>query len=309
MKALILAVFATLMLLPIATAQPSGAETDKETDTIRQGIGDGVHVTELLDFHITDTAAYNANATWTFLVQNNATGLKAFAGQNGQEQTVNSSKVASSNSGSGIAFYNTVSVNLTGLFTVTTSDKLTVRIEFSLPTLYDHQLSHSPAALIVYAEANDGFEPRGKNIPDFFPTGERYHAAMTNPPAGLRYSVDFVPASPDDNVVAQGTRDLTPYFWAAAGLVAGFLIALYLARRGLFGTASKKFKKGGTLESGAMLEARRRTLMAALKELEIAHDAKEIPDSAYAPLKEEYKAQAVRVMRTLDEKQDTSPKT
>ncbi|HLE47945.1 MAG TPA: hypothetical protein VI818_06580 [Candidatus Thermoplasmatota archaeon] len=109
-------------------------------------------------------------------------------------------------------------------------------------------------------------------------------------------------------IIALGEElGLTGTVWIAVFLAAfaGFIIAVVAARQGWLGSArAKKFEKGGEMESNDMLEARRRTLMAALKELEIAHEAKEIPDDAYAPLKEEYKAQAVRVLRTLDDKKE-----
>ena len=92
----------------------------------------------------------------------------------------------------------------------------------------------------------------------------------------------------------------------ALGVVVGLFLAYVAVRQGWVSAPgkAKKFVKGGAMESRAVLEARRRTLLAALKELETAHETREVPDDAYGPLKEEYKAQAVRVMRSLEEKKE-----
>ncbi|HEX9816720.1 MAG TPA: hypothetical protein VGB18_07050, partial [Candidatus Thermoplasmatota archaeon] len=182
-----------------------------------------------------------------------------------------------------------------------TSETFSIRFEYDVGRTYDRFVTTEPAQLVIYAEPMDNRVPVGENVPEFFPTETRYHAVDENVADGHHYTVEFVTVQTEG---PGGTRDLTPYLFAFVGVAVGFLIALMLARRGLIAQKEKKFEKGGTMESRDMLSARRRTLMAALKELELAHDAKEIPDNAYAPLKEEYKAQTVRVMRTMDEKKE-----
>jgi len=126
------------------------------------------------------------------------------------------------------------------------------------------------------------------------------HATRNDVPANQTYTFSFqaAPTAP--------SQDRTPILWGVLGLVAGIVLMLIGVRMGWVASRPQKakFEKGGASEARTMLEARRRTLLAALKELEHAHEAKEIPDDAYAPLKEEYKAQAVRVMRNLEEKKE-----
>jgi len=132
--------------------------------------------------------------------------------------------------------------------------------------------------------------------------GGRLHFGQKDVGANTTHTF-FFEASP---TVTTATSDLSKYVWAIAGAVLGAFLVLFVIRQGWMSAPgrSKKFLKGGAMESRTMLEARRRTLLAGLKELEAAHDAKEVPDDAYAPLKEEYKAQAVRVLRTLEEKKE-----
>lgn len=133
-----------------------------------------------------------------------------------------------------------------------------------------------------------------------------YHDAHIQTPANTTYEFEFRPATGPARTAA--TKNQNQFVWAGGGLLLGWALFWLAARQGWVSAPAKakKFVKGGQMESRPMLEARRRTLLAALKELEQAHDSKEIPDDAYAPLKEEYKAQAVRVMRSIEEKSQGS---
>ena len=292
-----LLLLASLLIVPtIDAAAPAGAVVDKETDTIQQTSQTGNHISERIEFRVTVTSQYRGN--WSFQIQPGHQNLEAFAVRNGEEQTVNATVV---DDGSG---HDTVYVNVSAIHTaIATSDTFAIRFEYDVGPTYDRIVTSEPAQLIINAEPMEGKVPSGEKIPPFVDTGGRYHAGMENPPDGHSYTVEFftVSANPGGQ---PATRDFTPILYGIAGLAVGFLLALFLARRGMIAQKAKKFEKGGTMESSTMLEARRRTLMAALKELELAHDAKEIPDNAYAPLKEEYKAQTVRVMRRLDEKKE-----
>ncbi len=291
-----LLLLAALLLVPVVdAAPPGGAVVDKETDTVRQVTTTTNHISEKIEFRVTVTSQYNGN--WSFDIQPGHQNLQGFASRNGQEQNVSVSVV---NDGSG---HDTAYVNLSALHTaIATSDKFSIRFEYDVGPTYDRFVTSEPAQLVVYAEPIDDQIPVGENLPNFFPTSDRYHAVDENVADGHHYTLSFVAVQTTGNGGA--TRDMTPYLYALVGVIAGFLIALMLARRGLIAQKEKKFVKGGAMESRDMLTARRRTLMAALKELELAHEAKEIPDNAYAPLKEEYKAQTVRVMRNLEEKNE-----
>ena len=294
-----LLLFALLLLVPATEAAPAqGAVVDKETDTVTQSTATTSHVSEKIEFHVTVTSQYNGN--WSFDIQPGHQNLEAFAIRNGDEQSVNVTVVKD---GSG---HDTAYVNLSAIHTaVATSDTFSIRFEYDVGATYDRHVTSEPGQLVVFAEPMEGQVPDGEDIPDFVLAGERYHAGVENPGDGFRYTVAFKAATTDtDPAGGGGTRDMTPFFYGLVGLAIGFLLAVILARRGMIGQKTKKFQKGGAMESRQMLEARRRTLMAALKELELAHDAKEIPDNAYAPLKEEYKAQTVRVMRNLEDKNE-----
>lgn len=293
-RAILLPLVALILIPAVHAAPPAGAVVDKETDTVEQRTAQSTHVSERIEFRVTVTSQYKGN--WSFKIQSGHQNLQALAVRNGQEQAVNVSIVAD---GSG---HDVVHVNLSEIHTaIATTDRFAVRFEYDVGPTYDRYVTSQPAQLVVYAEPLGDNVPNGEGLPDFIPTGDRYHAIAENPPDGYHYYVEFLTVQAGDGAAP---RDLTPFVYGVIGIITGFLIALVLARRGHIAQKAKKFEKGGTMESRDMLEARRRTLMAALKELELAHESKEIQDSAYAPLKEEYKAQTVRVMRNLEEKKE-----
>lgn len=293
-RTMILLLAALLFVPVIDAAAPAGAVVDKQTDTVKQVTTTTNHISEKIEFRVTVTSQYNGN--WSFDIQPGHQNLQAFAIRNGDEQNVNVSVVKD---GSG---HDTAYVNLSALHkAIATSDTFSIRFEYDVGPTYDRIVTSEPAQLVVYAEPIEDQIPVGENLPNFFPTSDRYHAVDEDVADGHHYTVKFVTVQ---TTGGGATRDMTPYLYALVGVVAGFLIALMLARRGMIAQKEKKFVKGGAMESRDMLTARRRTLMAALKELELAHEAKEIPDNAYAPLKEEYKAQTVRVMRNLEEKNE-----
>jgi hypothetical protein len=163
-------------------------------------------------------------------------------------------------------------------------------------------LHDAVGTLRVFATSDDESQIIVIGLGALQPTGaeNQEHVIMTDLPEGFRVAVAF-------QVPAQEVSDFARYVWGLVGVLVGLFIMFVLVKQGWVTVArTKKFEKGGQMESNAMLEARRRTLMAALKELEVAHDAKQIADDAYAPLKEEYKAQAVRVLRSLEGKKGSS---
>jgi hypothetical protein len=287
-----LGIVCLLIALPsAAAAPPAGAAVDKETDTARQTSLNALHITERIEFRITDTAAYTG--VWDFLIQADHSNLEVFASKNGNEQRLEPTIQPG-------AAFESVRINVSAVHPQpSTTDLFVLRFEYDVGTTYDRNVTTRPASLVIYAEPLAGQVPQSANTPAFFPAGTRYHAVANNPIDGYRYSLRFT-----SDAAAPATQDFNPFLFGFGGLAIGFLLALVLARRGVIAQGAKKFEKGGAMESRETLEARRRTLMAALKELELAHDAKEIPDAAYAPLKEEYKAQTVRVMRTLEGKKE-----
>lgn len=182
-------------------------------------------------------------------------------------------------------------------------DSFTVIFTYGLDTTsVQLRTRYAPRNLLIFATPNGSFEPSSLKLGKLqISSGTQYHAFAPSPGADFTYDVFFRPVAPP-----AAAKALNQYLWGLGGLLVGLGVARFGAKRGWFGApAAKKFVKGGEGESAPMLEARRRTLMAALRELEQAHDAKEVPDDVHGALKEEYKAQAVRVMRSLEEKRES----
>lgn len=92
----------------------------------------------------------------------------------------------------------------------------------------------------------------------------------------------------------------------AVGVVVGIALWAVLVQRGLVQSRARRQVAGVAahetqgLESTPVLEGKKRALLAALKEIEVARQANEIPVDVYDAIKAEYKKQAVAVMRALD---------
>lgn len=292
-----------LLVAPVASAAPAGADVDRVTITL---IHDGASllVWERRDFVVTDPGTYQSNANWTAWIRTGDT-FRAEVSKGGLEKPVDLERInATGRQAPGFQEYR---IDLGGLFSsVQAQDRFSLLISYTTdaPT-YGHRTADAVPTLVVFAQPEPGYAPVGSGVGPFVLADERHHALATDLPADQVLSVQFVPvASPTGGSL----RDLNAYVWGIGGLVVGLALAAWAARRGWLGSPRpKRFEKGGQMESREMLDARRRTLMVALKELELAHESKEIPDAAYAPLKEEYKAQAVRVMRSLEEKKEPPP--
>lgn len=92
------------------------------------------------------------------------------------------------------------------------------------------------------------------------------------------------------------------------GVVAGLAIWAFLVQRGLVQKRKRKQVAGtaahrevAKVETPPTLEGRKRVLMAALKELELAKMNQEMDTAVYDALKADYKKQTVTVMRALEE--------
>lgn len=290
-----LLVLLLLVALPAASAAaPPGVTVGKETDTV--GVSeDGLLVFLMLQYTVSDPGAYAANATWRLYTPDTAAEPIARLTRNGAQTTVDAGRVnATAPSGPFSAW----TIDLKGLLGgLQRNENQTLSLSFTVPeaTRVRFKAPTALPQLLVFVE-NAGNRPvTGEGVGPFIAAGASHHATASNVADGAEYAVT-IQAAP-----GAGARNLNPYLWGLGGLVLGFVAATVMRGRS---PRAKKFEKGGAMESQKFLEARRRTLMAALKELEVAHEAKEIPDEAYAPLKEEYKAQAVRVMRSLEEKRE-----
>ncbi len=91
------------------------------------------------------------------------------------------------------------------------------------------------------------------------------------------------------------------------GLIAGVAVWYVLVKQGLVQKQRKQevavaaHKEVAAAAPRPVLEGRKRLLMAALKDLEMARMNKEIEDDAYDTLKADFKKQAVTTMRALEE--------
>ena len=93
----------------------------------------------------------------------------------------------------------------------------------------------------------------------------------------------------------------------AIGILAGMVLWAWLVSKGFVQARSRKqviqkaaHEEVAEVEAQESLAARKRVLMAGLKELEKAKMAKEIPDDVYDALKTELKKETVTIMRALD---------
>ena len=93
----------------------------------------------------------------------------------------------------------------------------------------------------------------------------------------------------------------------AIGLAAGIGLWAFLVQRGVVQARSRRqvtrkaaHTEAAEAEPREVLEARKRVLMAGLKELEVAKMRKEVDDAVYDRLKAELKKEAVTAMRALE---------
>ncbi|HEC94870.1 MAG TPA: hypothetical protein ENI45_02765 [Thermoplasmatales archaeon] len=99
-------------------------------------------------------------------------------------------------------------------------------------------------------------------------------------------------------IVKQAETTNLYLIYLVAVLAVIILILVYYTIKG------KETAKPKTYESKEILSTKKEILMNVLKEIEKKHRAKEISDESYNRLKEEYKRDAVEVMRKLEEEKD-----
>lgn len=282
-----------LLALPTAAAEPAPA---RQRDSVIQ-TENGIHITEQLDWEFSSNASYDGVAR--FQAPQTISSLSVTFVTGSREESVSVSAVQKSPGTEGMDLYR---VDLSQLQpSVEAGGRFSVIVEYDVAGKSVRlATTYAVAVHTVFVRPLDGHLANSNEITGWVPAGyEAHHAARQNVAANDTYTITF-------DAATAPSRDQNTLLWGVGGLVAGLILMLLAVRMGWVASRPRgaKFEKGGSLESRAMLEARRRTLLAALKDLEHAHEAKEVPDDAYAPLKEEYKAQAVRVMRNLEEKRE-----
>lgn len=141
------------------------------------------------------------------------------------------------------------------------------------------------------------------------------HAATNVLPADGRQMHDYpgvsgtfwfqVGAATPPSPTAGGGFGLLPF---AVGIAVGAIVWAVLVQQGIVQKRKRRqtastaaHKQAASAEDKATLQARKRALMAALKELEVAKMNKEIEPAAYDSLKADFKRQTVTVMRALED--------
>lgn len=282
-----------LLVLPIAAAEPAPAT---QRNSVIQTDG-GMHVTEQLDWQFTDNASYEPVAR--FQAPPAIANLAITLWQGARSSSVPGDAVQRSAGTGGLDLYR---VDLSDLQpSIAAGARYSVVVEYDQAgTTIRLATTYAAGSLTLFVRTLDGWTAASDRFSEWIPVGhDTHHATLQGVAANETHTVTFTRAA------AASTRNLDTYVWGAGGLFVGLIVMMVAIRQGWVASRAKpKFEKAGAAESRALLEARRRTLLAALKELEQAHEAKEVPDDAYAPLKEEYKAQAVRAMRNLEEKRE-----
>lgn len=299
MKITLLASLAVAVLfLPLASATP---EVPTHAVSVIEN-GAELQVSEALTFRVTSTATYEDHVR--FYARTGATNLQVrLSPPSGPNVTLLPAFVT--RDGPAIGELEPYRANLSAAMSpLAASQSFKIEVGYRSPAAsrVDLRTSYPTTQLAFTAQPGDGRTAYSSSFPDGLARIQSnvLHGGLADAPAEWTYSVAFTAAPP-----AAMASDLTAYVWALGGLVLGLLVFYVGSRQGWFEVTakSKKYVKA-VGEPRSVLEARRRALFAALKELEHAHEAKEIPDEAYGTLKEEYKAQTVRVMRWLEERSE-----
>jgi len=123
--------------------------------------------------------------------------------------------------------------------------------------------------------------------------------------------VTFHPATLGAAAPAKAGGSASPMTWAialVAGLVLGIVLWAVLVSKGVVQRKGRRqvavtaaHVEAAAADPPAVLEGKKRALMAALKEVEVAKMANEMPAEVYDAVKADLKKQAVTVMRALEE--------
>lgn len=126
-------------------------------------------------------------------------------------------------------------------------------------------------------------------------------------PAGFWYAVHPGTATTAGGEADDGSDWMEWLIPAALGLVLGAVLWAVLVSKGLVQAKSRKqvaataaHVEAAASDPPAVLEGKKRALLAALKEVELAKQANEMPIDVYDAVKADLKKQAVTVMRALD---------
>ena len=193
--------------------------------------------------------------------------------------------------------------------TVTTSQPAGDAIAFDLGM----PLTSAPAdrVIILYVPGGSSLvashEPTEEPLTSTSGTASIHVIDGSTSPLGDRFWAAIVPgtvATGDDDSDAAWTEWLVP---AAVGLLLGIVLWALLVSKGLVQAKSRRqvaataaHVEAAAAEPAPVLEGRKRALLAALKEIEVAKMNNEMPNEVYDVVKADLKKQAVTVMRALE---------
>jgi hypothetical protein len=204
----------------------------------------------------------------------------------------------------------TVPANATGTATVTvlSSQPFSTAAAFSLRAPPE---AGPDAAVILFVPKGSAFEAPGTpsspgSSTDGTSTIEAFTFTASSPLPSPFWAV-FHPGTVAAQPVAPAPAGF-PWLQAGVAFALGIALWAFLVQRGVVQSRSRKqvaqvaaHAEIAAQDPPAVLEGKKRALLAALKEVEMARQAQEMDTATYDAVKAEFKKQAVTVMRALDE--------
>ncbi len=288
------ALLAALLTTDLAAAQPP---TFTQAFQVRIGVGD---IATTAAHETADGWSYEARYTVQHPASDERVDIQVLPGSQIVAKTCSCGNFTTTESATSVAFHIPASVP-TGPVTVTVTTTsppsavfavdLTIKGNDGLVVLY---LPNGFAAQASAPSTSPGTSTDGGSIILAYADLQGSFWLTVNPVATA-----IQPTSESSSMV---------WFYAAAGVVVGCILWAILVSRGMVQRKTRKqvattaaHVEAAKMDSPAILEGRKRALMAALKEIELGRQADEIDVATYDTLKAELKKEAVTVMRAIDE--------
>ncbi|MEA3144403.1 MAG: hypothetical protein QOG31_1727 [Thermoplasmata archaeon] len=195
----------------------------------------------------------------------------------------------------------------TATVTVLSSQPFSTAVAFSLRAPPE---AGKDAAVILYVPMGSAFEAPGTaTSPGSSTDGTATIQALTYTAASPLPDPFWAAIHPGATTTAPAPPAAGfPWLQAVAAFVLGLLLWAFLVQRGIVQTRGRKqvaqvaaHTEIAAQDPPAVLEGKKRALLAALKEVEMARQAQEMDTATYDAVKADFKRQAVTVMRALDE--------
>ncbi|HUR26198.1 MAG TPA: hypothetical protein VM327_09325 [Candidatus Thermoplasmatota archaeon] len=300
---LCLALVMALLVAPVATSQPP---TYTEAFQVRAAMGD-IPTTAAVE-----AAGWNVDQRYTvefttgsnqkdvgFLLPPGATLVNASCGGCGDTPTVTAGSVT----------FHLVPSTPTGTYAMEVLSNQAVGRNFALKV--ERPESPGPGVVVLYApkdlQVDAAVEPTAE-LPSTSGTARILEYRVALFPAPFWATIHpATTAGGDDPGTNAGAAGFNPWLMLAIGLVLGVLVWAFLVSKGAVQAKSRKqvattaaHVEAAAHDPPAVLEGRKRALLAALKEIEVAKMNNEMPTDVYDVVKADLKKQAVTVMRALE---------